>query len=47
MKNSFKILFLFTEEDNQVSRAIDLIRGISLFSNKINNISKNSLSSKK
>ena len=34
-------------QDNQVSRAIDLIRGISLFSNKINNISKNSLSSKK
>ena len=28
-------------QDNQVSRAIDLIRGISLFNNKINNISKN------
>ena len=45
-----KIKLTVTEkliQDNQVSRAIDLIRGISLFSNKINNISKNSLSSKK
>jgi carboxyl-terminal processing protease len=45
-----KIKLTVTEkliQDNQVSRAIDLIRGISLFSNKINNISKNSLNSKK
>ena len=45
-----KIKLTVTEkliQDNQVSRAIDLIRGISLFSNKINSISKNSLSSKK
>ena len=45
-----KIKLTVTEkliQDKQVSRAIDLIRGISLFSNKINNISKNSLSSKK
>ena len=45
-----KIKLTVTEkliQDNQVSRAIDLIRGISLFSNQINNISKNSLSSKK
>ena len=39
-----KIKLTVTEkliQDNQVSRAIDLIRGISLFNNKINNISKN------